>query len=143
MKLVMSAPEIEQLIVNGFGPEPVTSRIETLRRGFVRTRLPFEPSMVRPGNVLSGPTLFMAADLAMYALVLAHIGPELMAVTSQLSINFLSKAPPADVVSEGTLLKLGRTLAVMEVRLFSGEEPTIVAHATGTYSLPTRRGKGS
>lgn len=136
MKLVMTAAEIIELVRPGFGPKPVTFEIEELRPGYVRTRTPFRPSMVRPGNVISGPTLFAAADLAMYALVLGHIGPELMAVTSNLSINFLAKADPADVVAQGTLLKLGRTLAVMEVRLSSGDDPTLVAHATGTYSLP-------
>jgi uncharacterized protein (TIGR00369 family) len=96
--------------------------------------------MQRPGNVLSGPTLFSVADTAMYVLVLAHVGPALMAVTSNMTIHFLSKAPLQDIRAEAQLLKLGRTLAVMEVRLRCGEEPTLVAQATGTYSLPRSSG---
>lgn len=111
--------------------------VEELRSGYARIRMPFDPLMIRPGNVVSGPTLFAAADSAMYALVLGHLGPLLMAVTSDLSLRFLSKARPGDVVGEAVFLKLGRRLAVMEVRLSTLAEPgCVVAHATGSYALP-------
>ena len=103
----------------------------------VRVRLPYRDSMLRPGRVLSGPALFTAGDLAMYALVLSHIGPELMAVTSNFNVNFLNKGKPGDIIGEGRMLKLGRKLAVMEALLYSAAEPeTLVAHVTGSYSLP-------
>ena len=62
------------------------------------------------------------------------------AVTTNLNINFLRK-PEAGRRILGTckLMKVGRTLAVGEVALFSegAEEP--VAHAVGTYSIPPKR----
>jgi acyl-coenzyme A thioesterase PaaI-like protein len=36
------------------------------------------------------------------------------------------------------LLKLGKRLAVGEVTMFTADAPDIVAHATGTYSIPPR-----
>lgn len=111
--------------------------IEAVAPGYARVRIPYRESMLRPGNVISGPTLFTAADSAMYALVLSHLGPQLMAVTSDMNIRFLAKAKIGDVIGEAKLLKLGRRLAVMEVALRTGEDPTIVAHATGSYALPT------
>lgn len=137
MKLVMTAEEVTHLIMTGFGQEHRYFELEELRAGFVRARQPFRPWMRRPGNVISGPALFAAADLAMYAVVLAHVGPQLMAVTSNLTLNFLSKGAPADVIAECQLLKLGRRLAVMEVKLRCGEDPDLVAVATGTYALPS------
>ncbi|MDB4976478.1 MAG: PaaI family thioesterase [Myxococcaceae bacterium] len=136
MQLHMTPTELEQTIAQGFGQTEALFRIELLEPGRLHMRTPFEVSMLRPGNVVSGPALFTAADLAMYALVLAHIGPQLMAVTAQLNINFLSRGTPGDIRSEAVLLKLGRKLAVMEVRLFSGPDPALVAHVTGSYSLP-------
>ena len=61
----------------------------------------------------------------------------LLAVTTNLSINFLRK-PRADcrVVARCRLLKLGKTLAVGEVYVYSEGEDEPVAHATGTYAIP-------
>lgn len=135
----MTAQQVEDLIHLGFAAKKKMLAIEEVRPGFVRARLPYRDSMLRPGNVLSGPALFTAADLVMYALVLSHIGPELMAVTSNFNINFLSKAKPGDVVGEGRMLKLGRRQAVMEALLYSSAEPeTLVAHVTGSYALPLK-----
>ena len=91
----------------------------------------------RPGGVISGPTLFAAADTAMYALVLSHLGPELMAVTANFNMNFLNKAVPGDVVADARLLKLGRRLVVMEVDLRTSADPQrLAAHVTGSYARP-------
>lgn len=136
---MLQAEEVVDLITRGFKAEQPFFRIEELRHGFVRARLPFKPWMLRPGNVISGPALFTAADLAMYALVLAHTGPQLMAVTSSLGLNFVNKGIAADIRAEGSLLKLGRKLAVMEVKLWCGDEPELIAHATGSYAIPAVR----
>jgi len=110
--------------------------VEEVRSGYARIRIPFSENMLRPGNVVSGPTLFTAADSAMYALVLSHLGPELMAVTSDFNLHFLNKAQPGDVIGEAVLLKLGRRLVVMEVKLRTGNDPRPVAHVVGSYVRP-------
>src|SRR3546814_4540142 len=109
-------------------------KVEELRSGYARIRLPFNAMMIRPGNVISGPALFTAADSAMYALVLGHLGAQLTAVTSDMNLRFLTKALPGDVIGEATFLKLGRRRAVMEAKMSTSVAPgTIVEHATGTY----------
>jgi uncharacterized protein (TIGR00369 family) len=137
MDLKLSAGEIERLITMGFGEERPWFHLEELKPGFLRARIPFQPWMLRPGNTISGPALFGAADVAMYALVFAHVGPALMAVTSDLNIRFLNRGRPEDVLADASLLKLGRRLAVMEVNLRCGDDPALVAHVTGSYSLPS------
>ena len=141
MQLRMSPSEIESTIAQGFGSAEQLFKIEKLEPGSLRLRTPFKPWMLRPGNAVSGPALFSAADLAMYALVLGHVGPQLMAVTAQLNINFLSRGNPGDIISEASLLKLGRKLAVIDVRLYCGDDPTLVAQVTGSYSLPSQVSK--
>lgn len=138
MDLKMTGAQVEQLIQMGFASKKPLLHIEEARWGRVRIRMPFGNWMLRPGNVVSGPALFTAADTAMYALILTHIGPELMAVTANLNLNFLNKAQPGDVLAEAELLKLGRKLAVMDVRLFTSAAPDVlVAQASGSYALPS------
>ncbi|NKF21914.1 PaaI family thioesterase [Solimonas marina] len=138
MDLKLDAAAVQALIRDGLVAAGRGGLVvEEVRVNYARICLPFEDGMLRPGRVISGPTLFTAADSAMYALVLAHLGPALMAVTSDMNLRFLAKARPGDVIGEAIFLKLGRRLAVMEARLSSRAEPDrIVAHATGSYALP-------
>ena len=92
---------------------------------------------LRPGDTVSGPTLMAIADVALYIAVLGEIGIVPLAVTTSLTINFLRKPQPAKrVIGVCKLLKLGRSLAVGEVSIFSEGDDAPVAHAVGTYSIP-------
>ncbi len=103
-----------------------------------RLRMPYRSDFLRPGGTIGGPMLMGLADLALYAVVLAAIGRVELAVTTNLNINFLKKPPPADILAQARLLKLGKRLAVGEVELFSDSDPDMVAHVTATYSIPPR-----
>jgi uncharacterized protein (TIGR00369 family) len=94
----------------------------------------YSDRMLRPGGTVSGPTLMALADFAMYVVLLSAIG---LAVTTNLTINFLRKGQPGqDVLAAARLLKLGKRLAVGEVNLLSGTSPDPIAHVTSTYSIP-------
>jgi uncharacterized protein (TIGR00369 family) len=101
-----------------------------------RMRCDYHERHLRPGGTISGPTMMALADLALYAAILAQIGPVALAVTTSLNYNFLRKPGQAALIAEARLLKLGRRLAVGEVSLFSQGESEMVCHATGTYSIP-------
>jgi uncharacterized protein (TIGR00369 family) len=97
----------------------------------------YSEQMLRPGGTVSGPTLMALADFAMYVVLLSAIGPIGLAVTTNLTINFLRKGQPGqDVLAAAKLLKLGKRLAVGEVILLSGTSPDPIAHVTSTYSIP-------
>ena len=97
----------------------------------------YSEEMLRPGGTVSGPTLMALADFAMYVVLLSAIGPVGLAMTTNLTINFLRKgAPGQDVLAAARLLKLGKRLAVGEVNLLSGTSPDPIAHVTSTYSIP-------
>jgi len=110
--------------------------VEAIGPMSARVRLNFHPDHLRPGGTISGPSLFALADLALYVAILAQIGRQPLAVTTNLNINFVRKPAPRDVVGEARLIKLGKRLAVGDVamRLQGGVE--LVAHASGTYSIP-------
>jgi uncharacterized protein (TIGR00369 family) len=81
-------------------------------------------------------TMMTLADAAMYAAVMARLGRLEMAVTQNFTINFLSRPMPADLLARADILKAGRRTVVLEVKMYSEGSQSLVAHATGTYSLP-------
>jgi uncharacterized protein (TIGR00369 family) len=104
--------------------------------GTITVGMKVSDNHLRPGGTISGPTMFALADVTAYLLVLAHIGEVALAVTTNLSINFLSKPPLGDLRAEGRLLKLGKRLAVCEIHILPASGDTLVAQATATYSIP-------
>jgi uncharacterized protein (TIGR00369 family) len=103
----------------------------------VRMTLQPDASMVRPGGIVSGPTLMGLIDVAAYAVVLAHIGPVEMAVTNTLSVSFLRACRLEPVFADARLLKLGRRFASVDVRLWQSSEDRLAAQATVGYALPS------
>jgi len=113
-----------------------TTRITQVSPGRLHMVAPYREGLLRPGGVISGPTLMSVADAAAYAIVLAHIGDQLMAVTSQLNISFLRGAQPGDIHAEAELLRLGRRLAICDVRLWTESPDRLAAQANVTYAIP-------
>ena len=133
---VMSAADLQAFLAREF-PEvgALDLRVEHVDEQRIRLRLPAHESTLRPGGTISGPTMFTLADVAIYLLVLAQIGP----------------------VAEGELLKLGSRLAVGRVRIHAEgsakggaddsaadsadgdhDSEELVADASLTYSIPPR-----
>ena len=135
----MTVDELEVFLVAHFPAlEEGRYRIEEIDDRYLRIRLHSQHLHLRPGGTVSGPSLMALADVAMYLVLLAQIGPVVSAVTSSLNINFLRKPALADIVAEAHLLRLGSRLAVGAVTIFSDGEEDPVAHATVTYSVPPR-----
>ncbi len=104
-----------------------------------RMRMDHHERFLRPGGTVSGPAMMTLADLALYAAILASIGPVALAVTTNLSFNFLRRPGPNGLLGEARLLKLGRRLAVGEVLITAPSSSDLVCHATGTYAIPPER----
>ena len=95
------------------------------------------PGELRPGGTVSGPVLMAVADVALYVAILGRIGIVPLTVTTSLTINFLRKpSAERDIVGVCRLMKVGRTLAVGEVHLYSDGLDAPVAHVVGTYAIP-------
>ncbi|WP_397421315.1 PaaI family thioesterase [Phenylobacterium sp.] len=113
-----------------------TILVTSVEPGRIRMTGRYREGLLRPGGVISGPTLMSLADSAAYALVLAHIGDQLMAVTSQLNMSFLRGAKPGDMHAEAELLRLGRRLAVCDIRIWTESPDRLAAQANVTYAIP-------
>ncbi|AKI01041.1 hypothetical protein IMCC20628_02342 [Hoeflea sp. IMCC20628] len=139
-KPVMTAPEVSAYLDEVFPQIKANGdniSVAEVSAGTALVRLAADDKHLRPGGTVSGPTLFMLADLAAYAVILAHIGRVALAVTTNLNINFLMKPEPGPLDATATILKLGKRLVVTDIAIRdSGGE--LVAHATATYSIPPR-----
>lgn len=131
----MDLAEIRAFIAQEFPHTKVV--VEAVGDKACRVRQPVNDSHLRPGGTVSGPTQMFVADIAIYIAILHELGPVALAVTTNLSINFLNKpAANADIVGECKLLKLGKRLVIGEVYIYSVGLAEPVAHAVGTYSIP-------
>ena len=110
--------------------------LERVEHGNIRVRRHFQDDYIRPGGTISGPTMMELADFAMYVAVFSAVGPQPLAVTTNLNINFLRKPSQADLIAEARLMKVGKRLAVGEVMIYSEGLAEPVAHVTSTYSIP-------
>jgi uncharacterized protein (TIGR00369 family) len=133
--IVLGADALNKLLDQAFpgATEPVRM-VRDVSPGRATLLRQFHPTMLRPGGLISGPTLMSLADSAAYVLIMAHVGPELMAVTSSLTMNFLRGAKPGDIQVEAELLTLGRRNAVCDVRIWTESPARLAAQATVTYA---------
>lgn len=138
LKPVLTADQLVAFFCEAFPSTQRSSHMfEAIEPGFVRLRQSTETSMLRPGGVVSGPTQMGLVDRAAYAVILAHIGIVPMAVTSNLNISFLRGVEARDFFADASLIKLGRRLATVDVRLWQDDESIVLAQSTVTYALPS------
>lgn len=137
----MTAQEVEDFIFSHF-PTRTQKRyflVESVGDMVARMRMVYDERQLRPGGTISGPAMMTLADTAMWAVLVAMIGPVALTVTTNLNINFLRKPEQKDMIAEVRLLKLGKRLAVGDVIMYSEGDSQPVAHATLTYSIPPNR----
>jgi len=118
----------------------VNGKIEILNltESSASIKLRVTESDLRPGGTVSGPSMFLLADVTFYIAVLAAIGKKPLAVTTNCSINFMRKPNPNDLIADARILKKGRSLIVGDVLLRSSLEDLTVAQASFTYAIPRK-----
>jgi uncharacterized protein (TIGR00369 family) len=140
---VLSTADIDRLLEVHFPQIHLGGRVFFIEGAGVkraRMRMAAHEKNLRPGNTLSGPSMFQLADVALYVAILATLGESaLQAVTTNLNINFLSRPAPGDLIADVTLVKVGKRLVVGEVDMFSPRSDAMVAHAIATYAMPSRK----
>jgi len=127
--------EIEAFMKTDFPQAKCT--VEAVGEQSATVRHPIGFDELRPGGTVSGPVLMAVADYALYVAILGEIGIVSLTVTTSLTINFMRKpSSTKDIIGKCTLLKVGKSLVVGEVSLYSEGDENAVAHVVGTYSIP-------
>jgi uncharacterized protein (TIGR00369 family) len=140
MAVQMSVAEMLAFLDEVFPQVRGEFAIERMDAELLVMRLKVAERHLRPGGTVSGPAMFGLADVAAYVATMARIGRQALAVTTNCSIDFMRKPQAGcDILAQAEVLKLGRSLSVTEVRLFSEGSPALVARAGLTYSIPPER----
>jgi len=139
MSVRMDAAALQAFLTREFPQVRTDFVIETVAPCEIRIRMPVAERHLRPGGTVSGPSMFALADVAMYLGLLAMIGPEALAVTTNCAIDFMRKpVSGVDLLADCRILKLGRSLAVGDVLIRSDGQEAPVARASLTYAIPPR-----
>ena len=138
MSVKMSAVALTAFLEKTFPQIADDFTVEALTDDDLTVRLKVAERHLRPGGTVSGPAMFALADVSIYLAILARIGPQELAVTTNASIDFVRKpAANTDLIARCSLLKLGRLLAVGDVLIYSQGATLPVARASMTYAIPT------
>lgn len=135
--LAMDADALNAFLRSHFpGRQDGLAHVDSVVAGHAQLSMLPGDAHLRPGGIVSGPTLMTLADTAAYVMTLAHIGPVAMAVTSSLTYQFLRACPVERIHADVRLLKLGRRLSVSDVQIWTESPDRLVGQATVTYAIP-------
>ena len=136
MKLLMKKNDLETFLKVEFPQVRKNFKILETKPNYLSMLMHISNEHLRPGGTVSGPTMFLLADVSFYLATLSMVGPKSLTVTTNCSINFLRKPAVSDLISEARVLKIGKTLSVGDVLIYSKDVEDPVAHATLTYAIP-------
>lgn len=132
----VTAGEVNAFYASSFPGSGDAQSVVEVQKGYARLCRKVGDESLRPGGYISGPTQMSMVDSAAYAVIFTELGITPMAVTSSLNINFLRPCIGAAVVGEARIIKMGRTLAVIEVEIRAEGSDKLSAHAVVNYALP-------
>ena len=137
MDLKMTIPELNEFIKAEFPLIVDEFEIREISKDSFVLGLVTSQKHLRPGDTVSGPTMFALCDVTSYIGLLAILGPVAQSVTTNCSIDFMRRPEAGLLVCRANVLKLGKRLAVFDGRIYSGvleEKP--VARFSVTYAIP-------
>lgn len=126
--------EINAFLRTDFGGS--TNTCESIGDGWAVALVRTTDASLRPGGIISGPTMFGICDAALYYACFSVLGISPMTVTSEMSIRFLRAATGAELRARADLVKVGRRAIVGNVIAWTDDESKPVAVAQGTYMPP-------
>ncbi len=140
MQAVISAEEMTAYLEEVFPQVKDDFKIESMDGKTTVVRLKLAERHLRPGGTVSGPSMFALADVSAYIATMAPIGKEALTVTTSCALDFMRKPEAGkDLIAHTELLKLGRTMSVCHILIYSEGLDEPVARANMTYSIPPRK----
>lgn len=112
------------------------NRCEAVGERWATAILPTDAINLRPGGIISGPTVFGICDAALYYACFTAIGIEPMTLTSELSIRFMRPARGNALHARADLHQVGRRSIIGSIVAWTDDVTKPVAVAQGTYVRP-------
>ena len=136
MKKQISIKEISKKLKDIFPQVADKYEIISLKSNYSEVKLLSNNKNLRPGNTISGPSMFELADLSFYIAVMASTDLGDKSVTTNVSINFIKKPLLSNLLGISQIKKMGKRLVVGDVEILSEDKKQIYAQALFTYSIP-------
>ena len=136
MKNQISIKEISKKLKDIFPQVADKYEIISLKSNYSEVKLLSNDKNLRPGNTISGPSMFELADLSFYIAVMASTDLGDKSVTTNVSINFIKKPLLSNLLGISQIKKMGKRLVVGDVEILSEDKKQIYAQALFTYSIP-------
>ena len=136
MKNKISIKEISKKLKDIFPQVADKYEIISLKRNYSEVKLLSNNKNLRPGNTISGPSMFELADLSFYIAIMASTDLGDKSVTTNVSINFIKKPLLSNLLGISQIKKIGKRLVVGDVEILSEDKKQTYAQALFTYSIP-------
>lgn len=136
MPAKVTVEQVNEMVEASFPGSRATRCVEIGERHAVAEMRP-PPESMRPGDIVSGPSVFGLCDAALWYALFGAVGLELMALTSEMSIRFLRPARGEVVRARADLHLAGRRSVVGTVTVWTDDADRPVAVAQGTYVRPS------
>ena len=136
MKNQISIKEISKKLKDIFPQVADKYEIISLKSNYSEVKLLSNNKNLRPGNTISGPSMFELADLSFYIAIMASTDLGDKSVTTNVSINFIKKPLLSNLLGISQIKKMGKRLVVGDVEILSEDKKQTYAQALFTYSIP-------
>ena len=136
MKKQISIKEISKKLKDIFPQVADKYEIISLKSNYSEVKLLSNNKNLRPGNTISGPSMFELADLSFYIAIMASTDLGEKSVTTNVSINFIKKPLLSNLLGISQIKKMGKRLVVGDVEILSEDKKQTYAQALFTYSIP-------
>ncbi|MFZ4812654.1 MAG: PaaI family thioesterase [Ilumatobacteraceae bacterium] len=130
----VTADEVNEFLEREFSG--TGNRCESVGERWAVALMRTEGVVLRPGGIISGPTVFGVCDAALYYACFTAIGIEPMTLTSELSIRFLRPAQGPELRARADLHHVGQRSIIGNVIAWTDDPDRPVAVAQGTYVRP-------
>ncbi len=135
MNKEISIKEIRKKLKEIFPQFSETYQIVDIKNCYSEVKLLSNKINLRPGNTISGPSMFKLADISFYVAVMGSVKLIEKSVSINVSINFLNKPLLSNLIGISKIKKLGKRIVVGDVEILSEDKKVIFAHALLTYSI--------
>ena len=138
----ISIDEINTFL-NKFYDQMPGLQVTELEAGRAVVQMKLGQKDMRPGGMAHGPIQMGIADVATYIATFTVTGVNLMAVTTNLNMNFLRPLYGDVIEAEARILKVGKKLstASVEVRAAGAGPDECASHAVVSFALPSQARK--
>ena len=132
---LVSVEDVNSFLATDF-PGGSTNGCAELGHGWATAVLRPEADRLRPGGIISGPTVFGLCDAVLYYACFTVIGLEPMALTSEMSIRYLRPAFGAELWARADIVSVGRRNIVGNIVAWTESVNQPVATCQGTCVRP-------